>query len=276
MSRRAPALGVVALCLTLFSCYGTGPLGPSVSLSDVWVEGTCSVLPDTTRSVAGSSVTVVARHGSSSGLAVKGLSVSVNDVELEFDESRDYYTGELAHLSPGSDVTLVVSGYMASTSATVRVPGAPYDLELENDVWDVSSPMRTNQLSWHNPDELGEDITVAVYDYEGAVGRLVYFRDVDSQYTQTLMIYNAWLDDYYLLDGVYCVVSQVSRASLEGQPVGSEMIAASGVAGLWPVGSDKAGSCRGRKRQLAGHRKDGDRTARARPCEGSSEPGQGD
>ena len=151
------ALVGAALTCVLVSAVGCGdnvassvPSGV-IELSDIWINGYYEYYPQGSPPQY-TACYAFARRGSPSGDVIdEGIGITCNGQPLGSAGFGGYYTGEVTGIVCGSELTVVVSNGLASTSASVWVPDAPSGIHLPAGVWDVSDPAACHEVTWSCP-----------------------------------------------------------------------------------------------------------------------------
>jgi hypothetical protein len=227
---------VCAAGIVTSGCTSGTPAAPDTIVGDLYISGTCFVFPEGPPPGLGAGTSVVIREGGEAGSDVLGLDVSVNGVALSFDQTAGAYVGPAPSAAPGEEVVICVADAGAALVRFVRVPSAPYGLDLLAGHWHISSADDVNTLAWLNPTARGAAITATVYDYDQSSGAAtqVYSRVIDED-AIVLSIRNDALTYYSTMTSVTGVVCQTNTVGFPNNPDTSEFTVACGIWGNWPA-----------------------------------------
>jgi len=224
---------VTVLLYILVGC-SSNSTGPSSVLDNYYIAGVYRYCPAGDPPGVASGAAVWVRDGSASGPDVDGLNVTFNGAYLEHLYTG-YYWNPVNVAAGGTGTFAIGTGSRASISQSATVPYAPFSLTISGGQWDVSEYTATNQISWQNPAQLGDDILVIAYDWDGQSAEWLYQGYVGDSSATTTTISNQQLSYFQGISSIRCVVYQTNGASFDGQPSGSYVMIGSGTYADWTV-----------------------------------------
>jgi len=233
------AVFLAGLCCVLVGCSSSSS-GPSSVLDNYYIAGEYLYCPAGDPPGVASGAFVWVRDGGADGQDVDGLNVTFNGAYLEHLYAG-YYWNPVNVAAGGTGTFAVSTGSRATVSESTTAPYAPFSLTISGGEWDASEYTATNQISWQNPATRGDNILVAVYDWDGGNSELLYNGYVGDSAATTTTISNQQLSYFQGISSIRCVVYQTNGASFEGQPGGSYVMIGSGTSADWNVNAGARG-----------------------------------
>lgn len=240
--KRATVAPLACVCLlaaitVLTGCSGSdSPAGPSTEVYDYYIGGFYYHYPTVPPSRNTDGAWVIVREDSSTGPVVTDVDVRVNGEELSFSQTNGVYTGSVPSVASGNDITFAVSDGIGAVSQSCQVPFAASNLLLSNGgVWNTSSLLSANTITWTNPLAVGQSLGVGVYDYNGVTYTPIYGSEAPSPTVTGLTLYNSQLAYYQGLSSVQIIVYHFNEAPFADNPGDSGIWVGSGLRDLFPA-----------------------------------------
>lgn len=234
-------LAMICLCSAMcfvFGCSSSShsPSGPTTQVNDFYINGSYHYFPAGNLAGVINGALLIVREDSSTGPVVTDATVTIGGTQMSFNGTQGAYTGVSATITSGQAVSFAVSDGLGTVSTSCQVPFHPTNLLLSNlGVWDTSSLVAVNSLTWTNPVAVGEALSIAIFDYNGATTQPLFFDVAPNASVVGINISNTALAYYQGISSVLVLVLQSNDADFSDNPGNSEVTMYTVLSGIFPV-----------------------------------------